>query len=69
MYNKKGELNKVLTIKDLKKTDGFWIPGSTTMENLLTSRSSTIVNKKVEVDKKTNPGLFEKRFLTTGKVK
>lgn len=69
LYNKKGELNKVLIVSDLEKTDGYWIPNSTTMKNLLNKRSSTIINKKVEVDKKTNPALFEKRFLTTGKVK
>lgn len=69
LYNKKGELNKVLTVKDLEKLDGYWIPNKSTMTNLLNNRKSTIVNKKVEVDKKTNPALFGKRYLTTGKIK
>ncbi len=69
LFDKKDTLNKVLTISNLEKIDGFWIPKSTTMENLLTERSSTINNKKIEINKKTNPGIFEKRFLTTGKVK
>jgi len=69
LYNKDGELNKVLTIRDLEKIDGFWIPGSTKMANLLNDRSSVIINKKVEVNKRINPALFEKRFLTTGRVK
>lgn len=69
LYNKKGELNKLLTVNELKKVDGYWIPFSSTMENILNDRKSQIVNKQIEVDKKTNPALFGKRFLTTGKVK
>lgn len=69
LFNKKGELNKILTINDLEKIEGYWIPNSTTMTNILNDRSSIIINKKIELDKKTNPGLFGKRFLTTGKVK
>ncbi len=69
LYTKKGELNKILTITDLEQINGFWIPGTTKMENLLSNRSSVIINKKIEINKKTNPALFEKRFLTTGKVR
>lgn len=69
LYNKKDTLNKVLTITDLENIDGFWIPNITTMENLLNNRSSIINNKKIEINKRTNPAVFEKRFLTTGKVK
>lgn len=69
LYSKKGELNKVLNIADLKEIDGFWIPYKTKMTNLLTNRSSEINNKKIEINKRTNPAYFEKRFLTTGKVK
>lgn len=69
LYSKKGELNKVLTIEKLENINGFWIPGSTKMENLLSNRSSVILNKKIEINNKINPALFEKRFLTTGKVK
>lgn len=69
LYNKKGELNKVLTISELEDYDGFWLPTVTRMENLITNRSSEMINKKAEVNKRINPALFEKRFLTTGKVK
>ncbi len=69
LYSKKGELNKILTINELEYIDGFWIPNSTKMENLLSKRSSEINNKKIEINKRTNPAYFEKRFLTTGKVK
>lgn len=69
LYNKKGELNKILTIDELEKIEGYWIPNSTTMKNILNNRASTILNKKIELDQKTNPALFGKRFLTTGKVK
>ncbi|MBN2617104.1 MAG: outer membrane lipoprotein-sorting protein [Spirochaetales bacterium] len=68
LYNKDAKLNKVLTISDLVNIDGFWIPNATKMENLLNNRSSIINNQKVELNKKINPALFEKRFLTTGKV-
>lgn len=69
LYSKKGKLNKLLTLEDLKNINGFWIPGTTKMENLLNNRSSVIKNKKIEINKRINPALFEKRFLTTGKVK
>lgn len=69
LYNKKGELEKVLTVEELEQIDGYWISTTTTMTNLLNNRSSTIKNKKIEVDKKTNPAVFGKRFLTTGKVR
>ena len=69
LYNKKGVLNKVLTVADIVNHEGFWIPNRTTMKNVLNGRSSTIINKKIELNKKINPALFEKRFLTTGKVK
>lgn len=69
LYNKKGELNKVLTISELEDYDGFWLPTVTKMENVITNRSSEMINKKAEVNKRINPALFEKRFLTTGKVK
>lgn len=68
-YNKKGELSKVLTIPELQYIDGFWIPIELKMENIISGRSSTLLNKKIEINIKTNPGVFEKRFLTTGKVK
>lgn len=69
LYNKDAELHKVLTIQDLDYIHGFWIPNTTRMDNLLNDRSSLIKNKKVEINKRINPALFEKRFLTTGKVK
>ncbi|MGL1892456.1 MAG: outer membrane lipoprotein-sorting protein [Spirochaetaceae bacterium] len=69
LYNKKNTLNKILTISKLENINGFWIPSSTKMENLISKRSSEINNKKIELNKRTNPAYFEKRFLTTGKVK
>lgn len=69
LFNKRGELEKILTVDELEQVDGYWIAKKTTMTNLLNSRSSTINNKKIEVDKKTNPAIFGKRFLTTGKVR
>ena len=69
LYNKKSELNKILTIEDIKKQGEYYIPNSSTMNNLLSGRSSTIINKQLELDMKVSDSLFEKRFLTTGKVK
>lgn len=69
LYNKKDTLKKVLTVSDIVNRSGFWIPNSTTMKNLINNRSSTIINKKIELNKAINSRLFEKRFLTTGKVK
>lgn len=69
LYNKKSMLNKILTISKLENIDGFWIPSSTKMENVISNRASEINNKKIEINKRTNPAYFEKRFLTTGKVK
>lgn len=68
MYDKEGNLIKVLTMSNLKKINGYWTPYKTTMKNVQSGRSTVLTNLKIEYDKKLPDKLFTVQFLKRGKL-
>lgn len=67
LYDKKGQLLKLLELSDITEVQGRLTPRTTTMSNVQTKTSTTI---KVEIIKYDDPipeGVFTVRFLETGR--
>lgn len=69
IYNTEDSVLKVLTINNLEKISGYWVPTNVTMENKKNSRSTSLVQKRIELDVKINTNRFSQRFLETGRAK
>lgn len=72
LYDKKGELLKVLTVEKLEKISGdtgesYNIPTSNSMKNVQTGHETKIVIQKIVVDKPIPDRVFTQNFLNTGK--
>jgi len=75
IYNKTGELEKVLTVKqNIARIDGHWTPFWGKIENIETGHSTVLYVKQsdsgaafIEYNKKINPNRFTPNFLKTGK--
>ncbi len=67
LYDKKGELEKVLTADRIEKVQDYWSIITTTMKNVQTGHSTSLSMKKLVYDEKLNPALFSTQFLKTGR--
>ncbi len=67
MYDMQGELEKVMTIKDLQNVDGHWTPVDTVIENVQNGHSTEMKVLNVEFDKSVNSRMFTTQFLSTGR--
>lgn len=67
MYDKSGELLKVMTIVDLQNIDGFWTPKDTIIKNVQTGHSTEMKVLNVEFDKPVNDRMFTTQFLSNGR--
>ncbi len=68
MYDKNGDLYKVMTVSKLDNVNGYWIPTEDTMENVQTGHSTTIKVLQIEVDKTLSDKMFTSNFLKTGRI-
>ncbi len=77
LYDKKGKLEKVLTVKSIKNIDGYDIPWENEYKNVATGHTTTVKINAMVVDNKAlalmqkmniNPKtVFTQNFLKTGK--
>ena len=67
LYDKKGNLEKVMTADRIEKVQGYWTIIKTTMKNVQTGHSTVLSMKKLVYDEKLNPALFTTKFLKTGR--
>ncbi|WP_147614703.1 outer membrane lipoprotein-sorting protein [Treponema pectinovorum] len=72
LYDKKGELLKVLTVEKLEKITGesgqsYDIPTLNSMKNVQTGHETKLEIKKIVVDKPIPDRVFTQNFLNTGK--
>lgn len=74
MYDKKGKLEKTLTVEKLEpvsndeKTATYNTPMVTMLENVQTGHKTKLTILKIAVDKPLPAGVFTQNFLNTGKV-
>jgi outer membrane lipoprotein-sorting protein len=67
LYDKKGELLKVLEIRKVQEFQGRLTPVQTKMSNIQAKTSTTIIVEIVKYDEKIPAGVFTTRFLETGR--
>lgn len=63
LFDKKGELLKVWTMKKLEKVDGFWTPFEQEMENVQDKTTSTITIKRIEYNVELPDDVFSRARL------
>jgi hypothetical protein len=68
MYDKKGELLKVLSVDEIKDVEGYHTPMVDSLKNVQTGHSTKITITNIEVDKPVPSKVFTQNFLSTGKV-
>lgn len=68
-YDKQSELQKVLTVEELEKIDGYWIAKKFKMDNLQKKHTTVINIKKTEYDKDLPDSLFRVSSLENGKIR
>ncbi|MBQ9239571.1 MAG: outer membrane lipoprotein-sorting protein [Treponema sp.] len=67
MYDKKGNLIKVLTVEKLENISGYDIPTVDVLKNVQTGHATRLVISKIVVDKPIPDRVFTESFLNTGK--
>ena len=67
LYDKKGQLEKVMTADRIEKVQGYWSIITTTMKNVQTGHSTVLSMKKLVYDETLNPALFTTKFLKSGR--
>ncbi|MGC9312376.1 MAG: outer membrane lipoprotein-sorting protein [Sediminispirochaetaceae bacterium] len=67
LYDKDGELLKVLSVRRLERVQGFWTAIDTTMENVQTGHSTELNIKKLVYNQDIPDSLFTVNFLRTGR--
>ena len=67
MYDKKGELEKVLTVERLEVVQGYQTPIITRMQNVQNGHSTLLSVKKFVYNDSFPESIFSTRFLQTGK--
>jgi len=68
MYDKSGNLKKVLTMDKLEKIGKYWTPRVTTVKNVQTGRATILTDLNIEYDKKLPSQLFSVQYLKRGKL-
>jgi Protein of unknown function (DUF1329). len=68
MYDKKGQLLKVLTVEQIRKVSKYDTPISNLLVNVQTGHSTRLVITNMEVDKPISSKVFTQNFLNTGKI-
>ncbi len=67
MYDKRGDLLKVMEVKDLQQVDGYWTPMDVMLSNVQTEHATQVKMMKIVYDSPLNPRLFTTSFLEKGK--
>jgi hypothetical protein len=62
-FNRRGELEKVFKVLDLKKIEGIWTPLKLLMENLKSKHKSIIKVEKIKYNQNIGDRLFTKREM------
>jgi len=68
LYDKKGNLEKVMTAEKIEKVQNYWSILQTTMKNVQTGHSTVLAIKKLVYDEKLNRALFTTQFLSAGRI-
>lgn len=68
MYDRQGELLKVMNVESLEQRSGYWIPMTMTMENVQSGHSTRITVLQIEIDNPISERLFTTNFLNTGRI-
>lgn len=68
LYDKAGDLEKVLEVNNLQQVSGYWTPIKATMTNVQTGHSTTIEVKNIEFDKGVNAKIFSQSFMKSGRI-
>jgi len=68
MYDKKGNLLKVLHIEKLEKNNNYWIPMKSSLKNVQTNHKTVLEILKIETDQPIDDKLFSQNFLNTGRL-
>jgi hypothetical protein len=69
MYDKQGELVKVLTVEKLEQVQGYWTPLQNLLKNVQTGHSTRLTIKKIVFDESQPDALYTTNFLQTGRVR
>lgn len=69
IYQSESSLLKVMKVNKLQNISGYMIPLSVNMSNVQNSRTTTLIQQKIELDVKINTNRFSQRFLETGRAK
>ena len=69
LYDRRGQLEKVLTVERLEKIQGFWTPMTTVMSNVQTGHRTRLLIQKVVHAESLSPDLFTTQFLQTGRLR
>jgi outer membrane lipoprotein-sorting protein len=67
LYNKKGDLAKVMESSDIRDTQGRLTPMQTKMTTVAAGTFTTIYVEKLQYDAKLSDGIFTIKFLETGR--
>ncbi len=67
LYDKKGDLLKVMTEQRIQEVQGYWTSITSEMKNVQTGHATTIEIKKLVYDEPLNENLFTTQFLKTGR--
>lgn len=68
LYDKKGKLEKVLQVKEIKAISGYNIPMNNEIMNVQTGHSTRLIIRQIELDKPIPDKLFSTNFLNTGRL-
>ncbi|AEE16328.1 outer membrane lipoprotein-sorting protein [Treponema brennaborense] len=68
MFDKKGNLVKVLTVEKIQNVGGYNIPMSNLLKNVQTGHSTRMAITNIEVDKAVPDKVFTQNFLNTGRL-
>ncbi len=67
LYDKKNNLEKVVTADRIENVQGLWTIIKTTMKNVQTGHSTVLSIQKLVYNENLNPALFSTQFLKTGR--
>lgn len=67
MYDKSGDLVKVMQVLDLQQISGYWTPLEAIMENVQTGHKTKISVKKIVFDEGVDKRVFSQNFLLNGR--
>lgn len=68
LFDKDGELLKVLTVGEIENIQGYWTPKITRMTNVQDNHSTVLTMERVIYNENLPDGIFTTRFLQTGRL-